>query len=136
MHDAAARDEAHARLLETLPHLFRRLVVSMPNEVEGLAKVTTEQYGVLNQILERGSLSMSELAVARNVALTRTGVSRSSVVASPSCPRSLLPQQYASPSRETPQVCVAPALSWEKLRSPETDAGSAWSSRVPSPSWP
>src|SRR5437899_2393666 len=41
----------------------------MPNEVEGLAKVTTEQYGVLNQVLERGSLSMSELAVARNVAL-------------------------------------------------------------------
>jgi DNA-binding MarR family transcriptional regulator len=67
--DAAARDEAHARLIETLPHLFRRLVVSMPNEVAGLAKVTTEQYGVLNQILERGSLSMSELAVARNVAL-------------------------------------------------------------------
>jgi DNA-binding MarR family transcriptional regulator len=67
--DAAARDQAHARLIEVLPHLFRRLVVSMPNEVEGLAKVTTEQYGVLNQVLERGSLSMSELAVARNVAL-------------------------------------------------------------------
>lgn len=69
MQDAAARDEAHARLIETLPHLFRRLVISMPNEVEGLAKVTTEQYGVLNQVLACGSLSMSELAVARNVAL-------------------------------------------------------------------
>jgi len=67
--DAAARDEAHARLIETLPHLFRRLVISMPNEVEGLAKVTTEQYGVLNQVLACGSLSMSELAVSRNVAL-------------------------------------------------------------------
>ena len=65
----AARDEAHARLIETLPHLFRRLVVSMPNEVEGLAKVTTEQFGVLNHVLERGPVSMSELAVARNVAL-------------------------------------------------------------------
>jgi len=67
--DAAARDEAHARLIETLPHLFRRLVISMPNEVEGLAKVTTEQYGVLNQVLACGSLSMSELDVSRNVAL-------------------------------------------------------------------
>lgn len=69
MDDVAARDEAHARLIEVLPHLFRRLVVSMPNEIEGLAKVTTEQFGVLNQVLDRGSLSMSELAVARNVAL-------------------------------------------------------------------
>jgi DNA-binding MarR family transcriptional regulator len=67
--DAGARDEAHARLIEVLPHLFRRLVVSMPNEVEGVAKVTTEQFGVLTQVLDRRSISMSELAVARNVAL-------------------------------------------------------------------
>jgi DNA-binding MarR family transcriptional regulator len=66
---AAARDEAHARLVEVLPALFRRLVIGLPNEVEGLAKVTTEQYGVLSHVLERGSVSMSELAVARNVAL-------------------------------------------------------------------
>jgi DNA-binding MarR family transcriptional regulator len=67
--DAGSRDEAHARLIEVLPHLFRRLVVSMPNEVEGLAKVTTEQFGVLTHIVDRESVSMSELAVARNVAL-------------------------------------------------------------------
>lgn len=67
--DAGARDDAHARLIEVLPHLFRRLVVSMPNEVEGVAKVTTEQFGVLTQVLDRRSLSMSEVAVARNVAL-------------------------------------------------------------------
>jgi DNA-binding MarR family transcriptional regulator len=66
---AAARDEAHARLVEVMPALFRRLVIGLPNEVEGLAKVTTEQYGVLSHVLERGSVSMSELAVARNVAL-------------------------------------------------------------------
>jgi DNA-binding MarR family transcriptional regulator len=66
---AAARDEAHARLVEVMPALFRRLVIGLPNEVEGLAKVTTEQYGVLSHVLERGSVSMGELAVARNVAL-------------------------------------------------------------------
>src|SRR5215472_225894 len=66
---AGARDEAHARLVEVLPALFRRLVVGLPNEVEGLAKVTTEQFGVLAHILDRGSVSMGELAIARNVAL-------------------------------------------------------------------
>jgi DNA-binding MarR family transcriptional regulator len=66
---SGGRDEAHARLIEILPHLFRRLVIAMPNEVDGLAKVTPEQFGVLNQIIDRGSLSMSELATARNVAL-------------------------------------------------------------------
>jgi DNA-binding MarR family transcriptional regulator len=66
---AGARDEAHAGLIEVMPALFRRLVVGLPNEVEGLAKVTTEQYGVLTHVLDRGSVSMSELAVARNVAL-------------------------------------------------------------------
>jgi len=66
---AGARDEAHARLVEVLPALFRRLVVGLPNEVDGLAKVTTEQFGVLAHILDRGSVSMGELAIARNVAL-------------------------------------------------------------------
>jgi DNA-binding MarR family transcriptional regulator len=66
---SGARDEAHARLVGVLPHLFRRLVIALPNEVDGLAKVTPEQFGVLSQILDRGSVSMSELAVARNVAL-------------------------------------------------------------------
>jgi DNA-binding MarR family transcriptional regulator len=66
---AGTREEAHARLVEVLPHLFRRLVIAMPNEVEGLAKVTPEQFGVLTQIIDRGTLSMSELAIARNVAL-------------------------------------------------------------------
>jgi len=66
---AGARDEAHARLLEVLPALFRRLVVGLPNEVEGVAKVTTEQYGVLAYVMDRGSVPMGEVAVARNVAL-------------------------------------------------------------------
>jgi DNA-binding MarR family transcriptional regulator len=66
---AGSRDDAHARLIEVMPALFRRLIVGLPNEVEGLAKVTTEQYGVLTYVLERSSVSMGELAVARNVAL-------------------------------------------------------------------
>ena len=69
MQHGGARDEANAKLIEVLPDLFRRLVISLPSEVEGLAKVTPEQFGVLSQILDGGSLSMSELAVARNVAL-------------------------------------------------------------------
>ena len=36
---AASRDELHARLIEVMPALFRRLVVGLPNEVPGLAKV-------------------------------------------------------------------------------------------------
>jgi DNA-binding MarR family transcriptional regulator len=66
---SGARDEAHAQLIGVLPHLFRRLVIALPNEVVGLAKVTPEQFGVLSQIQSRGSVSMSELAVARNIAL-------------------------------------------------------------------
>jgi DNA-binding MarR family transcriptional regulator len=63
------RDAAHAQLVELLPQLFRRLVIAMPVEVAGIAKVTPEQFGVLSQIRDRDSLSMSELAAARNVAL-------------------------------------------------------------------
>lgn len=63
------RDRAHAELVEVLPDIFRKLVISLPVEVEGLPKVTPEQFGVLSQIHDRSSLSMSELAAARNVAL-------------------------------------------------------------------
>ena len=55
-----------------LPELFRRLVIGLPVEVEGLPKVTPEQFGVLTQIEDRSSVSMSELAAARNVALNTT----------------------------------------------------------------
>jgi DNA-binding MarR family transcriptional regulator len=63
------RDRAHAQLVEVLPQLVRRLVIGMPVEVEGLPRVTPEQFGVLSQIHDRDSLSMSELAAARDVAL-------------------------------------------------------------------
>jgi DNA-binding MarR family transcriptional regulator len=63
------RDRAHAQLVEVLPHLVRRLVIGMPVEVEGLPRVTPEQFGMLSQIHDRDSLSMSELAAARNIAL-------------------------------------------------------------------
>jgi DNA-binding MarR family transcriptional regulator len=63
------RDAAHAQLIEVLPDLFRRLVLSLPSEVDGLARVTPEQFGVLAHVLDRGSLTMSQLAAARHVAL-------------------------------------------------------------------
>ena len=41
----------------------------MPYEVNGLARVTPEQFGVLGLLQDRGPLSMSEVAMARKVAL-------------------------------------------------------------------
>jgi len=61
--------QAHAELAEVLPHLCRRLVGAMPYEVGGLARVTPEQFGVLGLLRDRGPLSMSEVAIARKVAL-------------------------------------------------------------------
>lgn len=63
------RDAAHAELIQVLPNLFRRLVIALPNEVEGLAKVTPEQFGLMCHIPDGSSMTMSELASARNVAL-------------------------------------------------------------------
>jgi len=63
------RARVHAELAEVLPHLCRRLVGVMPNEVDGLARVTPEQFGVLGLLRDRGPLSMSEVAIARKVAM-------------------------------------------------------------------
>ena len=63
------RERAHAELAEVLPQLFRRVVGAMPNQVEGFAKVTPEQFSVLSLLVNRGPMSMSELAVARKIAL-------------------------------------------------------------------
>lgn len=64
-----SRDRARAELAEVLPHLCRRLVGAMPYEVAGLPRVTPEQFGLLGVLRERGPLSMSEVAIARGVAL-------------------------------------------------------------------
>ena len=64
-----SRARVYVQLAEVLPHLFRRLVVAMPDQVDGLARVTAEQFAVLSLLRNRGPLSMSELAIARKVAL-------------------------------------------------------------------
>ena len=64
-----SRARVYVQLAEVLPHLFRRLVVAMPDQVDGLARVTAEQFAVLSLLRDRGPLSMSELAIARKVAL-------------------------------------------------------------------
>ena len=63
------RARVHVQLAEVLPHLFRRLIVALPHEVDGLARVTAEQFAVLSLLRDRGPRSMSELAIARKVAL-------------------------------------------------------------------
>ena len=64
-----SRARVHVLLAEVIPQLFRRLIVAMPHEVDGLARVTAEQFAVLNLLRDRGPLSMSELAIGRKVAL-------------------------------------------------------------------
>lgn len=63
------RDQAHAQLVQVLPALFKRLVIQLPNEVEGFPRVTVEQLAVLRHLQAKGDLSMGEIATARNVAL-------------------------------------------------------------------
>lgn len=63
------RDQAREQLLEILPHLFRRFYVALPSEVEGIARVTPEQFAMLGQIVDNGALTMSELASGRGIAL-------------------------------------------------------------------
>lgn len=63
------REAAHRDLIRILPALFRNLVTSLPTEVTGLARVTPEQYGLLSELADSGTLSMTELAAARRVAL-------------------------------------------------------------------
>lgn len=63
------RDLAMEQLLEVLPHLFRRLSVALPSAIEGVARVTPEQFAMLSQILDHGALTMTELASGRGIAL-------------------------------------------------------------------
>lgn len=63
------RDQVQACLVGLLPHLLRRLVVTLPGEVAGVARVTPEQFSVLGRVLDGGPVSMKELATARGVAL-------------------------------------------------------------------
>jgi len=59
-----------------------------------------------------------------NPPATGTGVARATSVPSPSCPKKLSPQQYATPLGVTPHVCHTPALIVVNLSSfPATGAG-------------
>ena len=63
------REVTHRELVRILPALFRALVTALPTEVAGLARVTPEQFSVLSQLADSGTLSMTELAASRRVAL-------------------------------------------------------------------
>jgi hypothetical protein len=59
----------------------------------------------------------------------------------PTCPRSLSPQQYASPVRVSAQLWYCPASIAASARRPETRTGAgvicdSSSVRFPLPSWP
>ena len=83
---------------------------------------------------ERQSRRVARAIVAARP-LTTTGEALSSNVSSPSAPDRLYPQQRASPSTATPQVCSPPAARLENRPSP-TDCGTARSSVEPFPSCP
>lgn len=68
----ATREAAHAELLRILPGLIRRLITAMPHEVPGLARVTPEQFDLLSHLVKSGTLTMTELASRRSVALNTT----------------------------------------------------------------
>jgi DNA-binding MarR family transcriptional regulator len=63
------RDMLHARLIDVLPSLFRRMQTRLPTEIPGLGKVTFEQYQMLSHLVANGPSSMGELASARGIAL-------------------------------------------------------------------
>ena len=63
------REATHRELVRILPALFRALIKALPTEVAGLARVTPEQFSVLSQLASSGTLSMTELAASRRVAL-------------------------------------------------------------------
>lgn len=62
------RHDIHARLIEVLPPIFRRLLTRLPNEVPGGVRFTPDQYGVLVHIAGTGGCSMGEVAAARGIA--------------------------------------------------------------------
>jgi DNA-binding MarR family transcriptional regulator len=63
------RDDLHARLIDVLPPLFRRIQTNLPTEIAGVGKVTFEQYLMLSHLVKVGPCSMGELASARGIAL-------------------------------------------------------------------
>jgi hypothetical protein len=67
---------------------------------------------------------------------TTVGTDLLVVVPSPSCPRSLAPQQNADPALVTPQVWFAPASILANFSPPDTATGSELLVVVPSPIWP
>jgi DNA-binding MarR family transcriptional regulator len=63
------REDVHARLIEVLPPIFRRLLTRLPNEGPGGIRFTPDQYGVLVHVAGTGPRSMGDIAAARGIAL-------------------------------------------------------------------
>ena len=61
-------------------------------------------HGFYPHVASRDTTASGALAESRSTHFTRTGLSRSVVVPSPSSPAALYPQQYAAPPVVTPQV--------------------------------
>src|SRR5687768_18033565 len=70
------------------------------------------------------------------VLLMRTGAVRGCVVASPSCPCELAPQQNTSVPLASPHVCENPVVICVNVRSPATSSDVGRDSWAPSPNWP
>src|SRR5688500_3876481 len=70
------------------------------------------------------------------VLLMRTGAVRGCVVASPSCPCELAPQQNTSVPLASPHVCENPVVICGNVRSRATSSGVGRDSWAPSPNWP
>src|SRR6185436_686055 len=79
---------------------------------------------------------LAPMAAADEIALTRTGERRLSVVPSPSWPLSFAPQPHALPSLFKASAYAPPAEIDVTLSSPLTCTGLSRRVLVPSPSWP
>lgn len=82
------------------------------------------------------SLAKIEVKVTPFGNVTEVGRILWVVVPSPSCAKSLLPQQYAPPETAIPHEWIVPALTDLNALAPETKIGVRRESCVPSPNWP
>lgn len=63
------REDVHAKLIEVLPPIFKRLLTRLPNQVPGGIRLTPDQYGVLVHVGGGPGCSMGDIAAGRGIAL-------------------------------------------------------------------